>query len=206
VQDYGDLYRLEEQQLLQLERMGRRSVEKLLTAIEAAKQRGLARLLNALSIRHVGATVARVLASHFGSIEAIRAANQEQLAEINEIGPIIAESVFGFLHGERGRSVIDDLRRLGVAMTAQQPKTEAAVGNLFAGKTLVVTGVLQNHSRQEMEELIRQHGGRAASSVSKKTDFLIAGENAGSKLAKAQSLGVVILSEDEFEALCNGGK
>ncbi len=206
VKDYGDLYRLEEQQLLELERMGRRSAEKLLAAIEASKQRGLARLLNALSMRHVGATVARVLAAHFGNIESLRSANQEQLAEINEIGPIIAASVFGFLHGERGKSVIDDLQQLGVVMTAEQPATETAVGKLFAEKTLVVTGVLQNHSRQEIEDLIRQHGGRAASSVSKKTDFLVAGKNAGSKLAKAQSLDVAILSEDEFEAMCRGGQ
>ena len=196
---YGDLYRLEERQdrLLNLERMGRKSVDKLLDGIEASKTRGLARLLNALTIRHVGARVATVLAQRFGSIDALTSATIEQLSETNEIGPIIAQSVFDFLHGEFGKAVIADLKSVGVVMES------AATGGSRAleGKTLVVTGALTKYSRDEIEELIAQHGGHAASSVSKKTDYLVAGEKAGSKLAKAKELGVPVISEEEFERL-----
>ena len=199
---YGDLYRLERRQdrLLNLERMGRRSVDNLLDGIEASKSRGLGRLLNALSIRHVGARVALVLAEKFGSIDALLAATVEQLSETNEIGPIIAQSVFDFLHGEHGRETIEDLRSVGVSMEAASSGETAGNGPL-EDKTLVVTGSLTRYTRDEIEELIARHGGRAASSVSKKTDYVVAGEKAGGKLSKAKSLGVKIISEAEFERL-----
>ncbi len=204
VKGYGDLYRLESKQdrLLNLERMGRKSVDNLLDGIEASKQRGLARLLNALSIRHVGARVAAVLAEHFGSVDDLLAADVEQLAEINEIGPIIAESVHDFLHGEFGSETIEDLKRLGVKT---ETTTAAAQGpRVLEGKTLVVTGTLTKYTRDEIKELITTHGGRAASSVSKKTDYVVAGEKAGSKLAKARDLGVPVLTEEQFEELLQG--
>jgi DNA ligase (NAD+) len=199
VTDYGDLYRLHLDAVMRLERMGRKSSENLLEGIEASRDRGLARLLNAVSIRHVGANVARVLADHFKSIDALRGASVEQFAEINEIGPIIAQSVYDFLHGDYGTEIIDDLKSLGVTM--EVPADELAPADAaqpLAGKTLVVTGALTRFSRDEIQELIRQHGGHAASSVSKKTDYVVAGEKAGSKLAKAQKLGVPVLTEDEF--------
>ncbi len=202
VKSCGDLYRLKAGDLLGLERMGKRSSEKLLAGIEASKDRGLARLLNGLSIRHVGATVARVLAENFGSMEALRSASVEKLSEINEIGPAIAASVYEFLHSQFGRTTIDDLASLGVTMSvpeaAGEEKSEA-----LAGKTLVVTGTLTKYTRDEIQELILRHGGKAASSVSSKTDYVVAGENAGSKLAKAQELGIPVLTEEEFEALLN---
>jgi len=202
VRDYGDLYRLSLEQLTGLERMGQKSSENLLAAIEESKQRGLARLLNALSIRHVGARVATVLAEHFGSIDALTGAGVDELSEVNEIGPIIAESVFDFLHGEFGSQVIDELRGLGVQM-----ESAAAAGGsrVLEGKTLVVTGTLAKYTRDDIKELIERHGGRAASSVSKKTDYVVAGEKAGSKLAKARQLGVPVLTEEEFERLLKGG-
>ena len=201
VKRYGDLYRLTFDQLANLERMGKKSAENLLKQIEASKSRGLARLLNALSIRHVGNRVAAVLAEHFGSIEAMQQASIEELSEVMEIGPVIAKSVHDFLHSEFGRETIDDLAQLGVDMTApKKPATASATGPL-AGKTLVVTGTLAKYNRDEIEDLIVEHGGRAASSVSKNTDYLVAGEKAGSKLAKAQQLGVKVISEDEFEKL-----
>ena len=198
IRGYGDLYRLELDQLMSLERMGRKSSENLLAAIEASSQRGLARLLNALSIRHVGGRVATVLAESFGSIDALMEADVEQLSQINEIGPTIAQSVYEFLHGKFGKQIVEDLKQLGVEM-----ETGAAAGGseVLKGKTLVVTGSLQKYSRDEIKELIAQHGGRAASSVSSKTDYLVAGEKAGSKLTKAQQLGIQILTEDEFESL-----
>ncbi len=200
VRNYGDLYRLEQRQdrLLNLERMGRKSVDNLLDGIDASKNRGLARLLNALTIRHVGARVAAVLAERFGTIDALMAATVEQLSETMEIGPIIAQSVFDFLHSKFGQQTIEDLRSLGVMMKSTARGGGARV---LEGKTLVVTGTLVKYTRDEIEELITQHGGHAASSVSKKTDYLVAGENAGSKLAKAQSLGVPVITEEEFEGL-----
>jgi DNA ligase (NAD+) len=202
VSGYGDLYRLSLEQLVELERMGKKSGENLLAGIEASKQRGLARLLNALAIRHVGARVATVLAEHFGSIDALLAADVDELSEVNEIGPIIAQSIHDHLHGKHGRETIDELRALGLKMTS--PKKAAAATGPLAGKTLVVTGTLEKYSRDEAEELIHRHGGRAASSVSKKTDYVIAGEKAGSKLDKAKSLGVKVISEGEFEEMVGG--
>ena len=197
---YGDLYRLTFDQLADLERMGKKSADNLLKQIEASKMRGLARLLNALSIRHVGNRVAAVLAEHFGSIEAMQAASIDELSEVMEIGPVIAKSVYEFLHSDFGHETINDLKHLGVDMTAPK-KAKAATEGPLAGKTLVVTGTLEKYKRDEIEELIEKHGGRAASSVSKKTDYLVAGEEAGSKLAKAQQLGVPVISEAEFEKL-----
>jgi DNA ligase (NAD+) len=201
---FGDLYRLTREQLMALERMGPKSADNLLANIEASKRRGLARLLNALSIRHVGTRVASVLAEHFGSLDKLKAATVEELSAVNEIGPIIAQSVYDFLHSDYGRATIEDLENVGVRTTAlREPRGGDAV---LAGKTLVVTGTMQRHTRDEMEELIARHGGRAASSVSKNTDFVVAGEKPGSKLAKARELGVKVLSEEEFEALLGAGK
>lgn len=201
VQGYGDLYRLTAEQLESLERMGHKSAEKLLAGIAKSKSRGLARLLNALSIRHVGARVAAVLAENFGSMEALQQAGTEELSDTMEIGPVIAGSVHTFLASPAGRHTIADLASVGVDMTA--PRKPRPTGPL-AGKTVVVTGTLIHYSRDEIQDLIARHGGRAASSVSKNTDFVVAGEKAGSKLDKARELGVQVLTEKEFETLLNG--
>lgn len=200
VTTYGDLYRLKAEQLLELERMGQKSADGLLAGIEASKGRGLVRLLNALSIRHVGNRTAAIVAGHFGSIDAMAEATAEQLSEVNEVGPAIAASLFEFLHGDDGAKIIADLKSAGLDMTAEKTASVAATGPL-AGKTIVVTGTLQKYGRDEIEELIIKHGGKAAGSVSKKTSFVVAGESAGSKLDKAKTLGVPVLTEDEFEAL-----
>jgi DNA ligase (NAD+) len=200
VRRYGDLYRLTAEQLTELERMGEKSSENVVQGIAASKGRGLARLLNALSIRHVGARVAAVLAEHFQSMEKLRAASVDELSRVPEVGPAIATSVHQFLHSQQGERTIDDLVSLGVSMEAPAKPNAAASGPL-ANKTVVVTGTLSRYKREDIEELIQRHGGRAASSVSKKTDFVVAGNDAGSKLAKARELGVRVLSEEEFEAL-----
>jgi len=152
----------------------------------------------ALAIRNGGARTAALFADRFGSMDELAAADVEQLSAIHEIGPIIAQSVFEYLHGDFGRETIADLKDQGVRMTSDAP---AAGPRPLEGKTLVVTGTLERYSREEIEALIARCGGRAASSVSKKTDYLVAGQNAGSKLAKAQSLGIAVLSESEFERL-----
>jgi DNA ligase (NAD+) len=198
VRSYADLYRLTPQQLEGLERMGKKSSENLLAQIERSKTRGLARLLNALAIRHVGVRTAALLAEHFQTMEALERASVEELAAVPEVGPVIAQSVYDFLHGDFGRRTIAELRRLGIDMTA--PRRPAA-GSALAGKTIVVTGTLNRYSRDQVHELIAQHGGRPASSVSSQTDFVVAGEKAGSKLAKARQLGVPVLTEEEFEKL-----
>ncbi len=199
VKSYGDLFRLSLDTLTNLERMGQKSSEKLLEGIEASKSRGLARLLNALSIRHVGARVAAVLAEHFHSIDELREATIEELSAMHEIGPVIAKSIHGFVHSAFGCRALDDLAGSGVKMTADHPPRQRA--KAIAGKTFVVTGTLERYGRDEIEELITRLGGRAASSVSKKTDYVVAGEKAGSKLDKARELGIPVLTEAQFAEL-----
>jgi DNA ligase (NAD+) len=202
VNDFADLYSLTEEKLTQLERMGKKSAQKLLENIEASKTRGLARLLNALCIRHVGARVATTIAEHFGSMDDLLAASEEDLSNVEDVGEVIAESVYKFLHSKNGERAVDKLRAAGLDLTAPK-KSPASAGTAgpLSGKTLVVTGTLGKYKRDEIESLIVQYGGSAASSVSKKTDYLIAGEKAGSKLDKARTLGVKIISEAEFDEL-----
>ncbi len=198
---FGDLYRLQLDELMKLQRMGQRSSENLLQGIEASKDRGLARLLNALSIHHVGQRTAKILADEFGSMEKLRVASVEDISDVHEIGDIIAHSVHEFLHSEHGQQLIDDLRACGLSMEQERREDASAGDGALTGKTLVVTGKLQKFTRDEIQALIERHGGRAASSVSKKTDYVVAGEDAGSKLAKAEKLGVRVLSEEEFDVL-----
>ncbi len=204
VHSCGDLYRLDARMLTRLERMGEKSARNLVEGIEASKDRGLARVLNALSIRHVGARVAAVLAEHFESMDALVAASVDDLSQINEIGPIIARSVYDFLHSEAGGKIVNDLRSVGVKMEMDQPAAGPG-GRPLEGKTFVVTGALQKYTRDEINAAIERLGGRATSSVSKNTDYVVAGEKAGSKLTKARQLGVTVLDEDAFEALVSGG-
>ncbi len=201
VQSYGDLYRLREDQLIQLESFGKKKAEKLLQGIEQSKSRGLSRLLAALSIRHVGQRVASQLAKNFPTFEALSQATVEQLASVQEIGAIIAESVYQFIHSENGQQIFADLQQVGVSMVDELANLPTTTASQFAGKTFVVTGTLVKYKRDQIESLIEQRGGRATSSVSKSTDFLVAGDKAGSKLEKAKELGVPVLTEEEFEQL-----
>ncbi len=204
VRDFGDLYRLTGEQLIQLDRMGPGLSDRLIQGIDASKSRGLSRLLNGLSIRHVGKTVAKALAKHYPDMTSLVAADVSDLASVDEVGEVIAGSVYEYLHSDAGRQAIRDLTQAGVSMKslqAQRPDDEAGV---FAGKSIVVTGTLENFTRDQVKELIEQHGGKATSSVSKKTDLLVAGAKAGSKLAKAQQLGVPVLSEEDFASLVQG--
>lgn len=200
---FADVYRLHERQaeLLQLERMGEKSVEKLLAGIQASKSRPLWRLLTALNIRFVGSSNARILEKRFGTIDMIAEQSVESLAEVNEIGPITAQSVHDFFHSDFGKQIVEELRKCGLNFgtpAEHVAEAEATEELSLTGKTLVVTGTLAKFTRDEIKELIVQNGGKAASSVSKKTDYLVAGENAGSKLTKAESLGVEIISEEDF--------
>jgi len=204
VKRFGDLYRLELDRLTSLDRMGRKSAENLLAGIEASKRRGLARLLAALSIRHVGRRVATVLANHFQSIDSLAAADVDALSQIEEIGPIIAASVHAFLNHPDGRATIADLKRAGIQMESDLVGKTRTAKTALTGKTVVVTGTLSHCTRDQAHARIERHGGRPASSVSKKTDLVLAGENPGSKLDKARRLGVRIINERQFDALLRG--
>ena len=195
------LYRLHERkdELLKLERQAERSIDRLLSGIEASKQQPLWRLLTGLNIRHVGQSNARVLESAFGTTEEIGKQTAETLGAVDDIGPVIATSVCQFFSSNFGQQVLAELTSLGLNMGKPvEQSAQASEDSPLFGKSVVVTGTLVRMTREEANELIRTHGGKSASSVSRKTNFLVAGDNAGSKLTKAQSLGVAILTEDEF--------
>jgi DNA ligase (NAD+) len=199
VKTVADLYRLTKTQLVELERMGELSAQNLLNAIEGSKNRGLGRLLAGLSIYGVGEAMAPLLVEEFPSIDALLAASREELARVKGFGPRRAESVHDFLHGPAGTKIIQDLRAAGVKLTEDvRPRVK---GGVLEGKTLVVTGTLQKYGRKDIEDAIKLHGGKATSSVSKNTDYVVVGDSPGSKADKARQLGVPILSEDEFERL-----
>lgn len=195
VRTFADFYKLKKEDLLTLERMGEKSAQNVIDAIEKSRSQGLDRLLAGLGIRHVGNRVATVLAEHFGSLDALKQATPEQLSSVHEIGEVIADSVHDFFHNEAGLQAIEALQAVGI-----DPKYEHAdVGEQkLTGMTVVVTGTLPTLKRDEIEQLIKQHGGKAAGSVSKKTSFVVAGESAGSKLDKARELGIEVIDEAEF--------
>ncbi|HZL37231.1 MAG TPA: NAD-dependent DNA ligase LigA [Tepidisphaeraceae bacterium] len=202
VKTFADLYRLTKEKLLELERMGEKSARNILAAVEGSRECGLDRLLGGLGIRHVGNRVAYILAGNFGSLDALADASQEQLGQVMEIGPVIAESVYDFFHNKAGQHVIAELKKVGIDPRMEVRKSDGAAGATesapFAGQTIVVTGTLPTLGRTEAEELIVKLGGKAAGSVSKKTTFVVAGESAGSKLDKAKELGVAVIDEAEF--------
>jgi len=196
VKDPADVYSLTKEQLVGLERMGEKSTENLLSAIEASKDRPLGRLIFALGIRHVGSEMATLLANHFGSIDALARASVEELTAIPTVGPRIGESVHQYFRDASNLRVIEKLRRAGVRM-AEEVAPAPAEGPL-AGLTFVITGTLASMPRSNAEELIEKLGGSASDSVTKKTDYLVAGESPGSKLQKAQRYGTKLLSEQDL--------
>lgn len=198
VRDAADLYYLTREQLLPLERMGEKLASNILSAIEQSKTRPLNRVINALAIRHVGEHTASVLANHFGSLEALMNASVEELAAVHEIGETTAESIHAFFADPENRNLVQRLLAAGVR---PQPPEHAPRSDRFAGQTFVFTGTLTRFTREEAEALVRQGGGRASGSVSRQTTYVVAGEKAGSKLAKARELGVPILTEEEFEKM-----
>jgi len=197
VTDYASVYELTEEQVAGLERKGEKSAKKLIENINNSKTAELARFIFALGIRFVGERAAKVLADRFQSIDALMNATTEELLEVNEIGPKLAESITFYFSVPANRERVEKMQRLGVAPT----HVAVATGNRLAGKTVVVTGTLQRFSRDEIHKLIEREGGKPSSSVSSKTSYLVAGEAAGSKLEKAQSLGVQVMTEDEFLAM-----
>jgi DNA ligase (NAD+) len=198
VREIPDLYRLKERviELVRLERMGPKLAENLLRAIERSKQIPLARFLYGLGIRHVGEHVAELLAQRFRSLDALMNASEEELLEVEEVGPTVAHSILSFFRDARNREMIQKLRAAGVQIIE-----EISPAGALAGKTFVFTGTLKNFTRGQAEALVKSLGGRVSSTVSRKTDYVVAGEEPGSKLEKARALGVTVLSEEEFRKL-----
>ena len=195
VKSIADIYSLTAEQLAGLERMGEKSAAKLISSIEKSKSAGLARLLSALGIRQVGDKAAAVIAARFGDIEELFKATPETLCEIDDVGEITAENIVSFFSHPQTRRMIDRLKDAGVVMTAEKA---AAGDDRFAGMTFVLTGTLPDMTREQASALITSHGGKVSGSVSKKTSYVVAGAEAGSKLAKAESLGVPVIDEAEL--------
>ena len=202
VKDFADLYELKLKEVAGLERMAEKSAQNLLDEIEASKTNSLARLVYAIGIPFVGERTAQLLAAHFGSMDKIKAASAEELMEVTEIGPKIAEGVREFFSEVANRKLVD---RLGAAGVNMKEENAAPRGTKFAGMTFVFTGTLKKRSREEAETLVAAQGGKAGSSVSKKTNYVVVGEDPGSKFDKAKSLNVPILDENQFNELISSG-
>ncbi|GER74188.1 NAD-dependent DNA ligase LigA [Weizmannia acidilactici] len=200
IHDVADIYRLKKEELLQLERMGEKSVSNLLAAIEASKDNSLEKLLFGLGIRHVGAKAAKILAQQFGTMERLSGATREELEAIPDIGEKMADSIAAYFENEEAEALIRELKELGVNMAYKGPKPADAdqLESPFAGKTVVLTGKLSQMTRNEAKEKLEALGASVTGSVSKKTDLVIAGEDAGSKLTKAEQLGIEIWDEASF--------
>ena len=210
VRTFADLYRLTADDIANLgseveqggkvvkRTVGEKVANKVIANIENSRKQPLDRLLAALGIPHVGNRIAHVLASNFGSLDALANASQEELSSVHEIGDVIAESVHDFFHGKLGQSIVTALKESGIDPKMAKPAASAAGSSPLSGKTIVVTGTMEKMDRNEIEALIQKLGGKAAGSVSKKTSFVVAGEKAGSKLDKAKELGVEVITEDEF--------
>ncbi|HEX3314806.1 MAG TPA: NAD-dependent DNA ligase LigA, partial [Gemmataceae bacterium] len=199
VRTLPDLYRLKLETVVELERMGEKSAQNLLDGIEASKSRGLARLLAGLTIPHVGESVADLLAQAFLSLDALRGADLDRLSAINGVGPIMAQDIHAWFAEPAHRKLLDQLADLGLKTTEAKRAARAAGKGDLTGQSIVVTGTLRKYGRDEIEALIRKLGGKPAGSVSKNTAFVIAGDKAGSKLDKAKSLGIPVLTEAEFD-------
>lgn len=195
ISTYADLYSLKKEDLLPLERMAEKSARNLIDAIEASKDRSLDRVIFALGIRFVGKTVAKDLATHFQSIDAISSATIEEMERVDSIGPKIAESVFTFFRNEKNSALIETLRRAGLTFQMDAPETAS---DLLEGQRIVLTGSLPSLTRKQASELIEKHGGSVSTSVSKNTDLVLAGDSAGSKLDKAKKLGIEVIDEAAF--------
>lgn len=197
VHSAADLYTLKAEDIEPLERMGKKSANNLVAAVEKSKRNDLSRLLFAFGIRHVGQKAAKILSGTFGSLDAVLAASEDQLTEIRDIGGAIAQAIVEWREQDQSKHLIARLREIGVNFNGEQ----TVKSDKLAGKTIVLTGTLSLFTRKQATEIIERLGGRASGSVSKKTTFVVAGENAGSKLKKANDLGVPVLTEQEFQDL-----
>ena len=199
IENIADIYTLKLEDIASLKKNGKKFAQNLIDAIERSKENDLYHLITALGIRHVGSKAAKMLAKKYKTMEELSKANFEELQSMNDIGEVMANSIVEFFSQEQTKDLLDKLKQAGVNMNSLEENTDEKL----EGKTFVITGSLEKFTRKEIEDLIEKHGGKASGTVSKKTDYLVAGENAGSKLKKAQELGIKIISEKEFEDIIN---
>jgi DNA ligase (NAD+) len=197
VEDVADIFKLTKDDLLKLERMGDKSAENVLKEIENSKKLPLERVIYGLGIRMVGERTAQFLAEHFGALDALETASEEELQQVEEVGPRIAKSIVEFFAEPKNHELVDELRAAGLTLRGKKKER----GTKLTGKTFVLTGTLPNYSRDEAKKMIEDAGGKVTGSVSKKTDYVVAGADAGSKLDKAKELGVAVIDEKEMERL-----
>jgi DNA ligase (NAD+) len=198
IKNAADLYQLTKADLMKLERMGDKLAENILEAIDKSRRPDLPHLMHALGIRNVGEHLASVLAAHFGSIDRVAQAEVEELSQINEVGPIVAESISTFFKNHENQQFLKRLQQGGMVFPQAEKKSDYQP---LAGQTFVITGTLAGYSRRQAKELLEKFGAKVASSVSGSTDYLVVGADPGSKLEKAQKLGIKIMDEDKFEEL-----
>ena len=198
IKNIADIYTLKFEDIASLKKNGKKFAQNLIDAIEQSKQNDLYRLITALGIRHVGGKASKVLARKYKTMENLQNANFEQLSQINDIGEVMANSIIEFFMQEQTKDLIEKLKKAGVNMNCLEEESD---DKRFEGKTFVLTGSLELFTRKEAEDIIEKLGGKTSSSVSKKTDYVLAGEEAGSKLTKAQSLGINIISETDFKEM-----
>ena len=203
ISNIADIYDLKYEELLALKKNGKKFAQNLIDSINASKENDLYRLITAFGIRHVGVKAAKILAKTYGTLDNLAKASFDSLSFVDEIGPIVANSIKEFFEQEQTKDLIKRLKNAGVNMTRLKSDEE---DDRFAGKTFVLTGTLEKYTREEASDIIEKFGGKTSSSVSKKTSYLLAGEDAGSKLTKAQSLGIQIITEDEFIEMCKNSK
>ena len=200
ISNIADIYNITFEDVLALKKNGKKFAQNLINAIEESKTRDLYRLINSLGIRHVGVKLAKTLTKHYKNIEKLMEASYEELRMVEDVGEITAHTIYEFFKQDQTIDLISKLKEAGVNTEVIQEET---TDERFSGKTFVLTGTLENYSREQASEIIEKFGGKTSSSVSKKTDYVLAGEDAGSKLKKAQELGVTVISEEEFVAMCN---
>lgn len=198
IKNIADIYTLTLEEIASLKKNGKKFAQNLIDSIEKSKQQDLFHLITALGIRQVGSKAAKVLAKKYKTIENLQNATLESLAMTEDIGEITASNIIEFFHQEQTKDILEKLQQAGINMKAIE---EEKSDNRLEGKTFVLTGTLENYTRQEASNLIEQYGGKVSSSVSKKTDYVVAGEEAGSKLKKAEELNLIILTEEEFQKL-----
>jgi len=197
VKNFADLYSLDIFKISQLERMGTKSAENIIAALEKSKTQDLWRLITGLGIVNVGGQTAEILAEEFMSLENLMSADVEKLESIDQVGPVIAQNIYEYFRDPENIAIIEQMRTAGVCPTPPAKKRSV----VLAGKTIVVTGTMENFTRTQIQQAIKDNGGKTSSSVSKKTDLVIVGANAGSKAEKAQKLGIETISEKEFSEL-----
>ncbi len=199
IENIADIYTLTIDEIASLKKNGKKFAQNLINSINTSKENDLYRLITALGIRHVGAKASKILARKYKTMEALSMATAEELSTINDIGPIVANSIREFFDQEQTKDLLEKLKQAGVNMESLEQ--EENIDNRFEGKTFVLTGSLEKYSRSEAADIIEKFGGKTSSSVSKKTDYVLAGDEAGSKLAKAEKLGITVINENQFEEL-----